>query len=299
MRYLITGGTGFIGKALVDTLRLNHHPVTLLCRDSLKMPEGCRGYANLDDIPNDAVFDVVINLAGSPIDRRWTPKVKEDLRKSRIATTKALVDKIGTLTHKPQVMISASAVGYYGVHSLGELEENAPATPSFTNELCSAWEATAKKAESLGVRVCIVRLGVVLGPDGGALKKILLPFRWGLGGVLGKGHQPFSWIHLDDVLGAFDHLIQHRQSSGIYNLTAPQHLTYKEFAQAVGKSLNRPVFLTLPSFILKILMGEMAQSLLLQGHRVVPRHLLDEGFQFKFPTIENALGQIIFKKRNR
>jgi uncharacterized protein len=293
MRYLITGGTGFIGKALVDSLILKDHHVTLICRDSSKVPKGCTSYTRPDDIPNDAVFDVIINLAGSPIDRRWTAAVKEDLITSRVATTKALVEKIRKLTHKPQVMISASAVGYYGVHSQGELDENAPGTPSFTNELCQAWEMAAKKAESIGVRVCIVRLGVVLGSRGGALKKILPPFKWGLGSVLGTGDQPFSWIHLDDVLGAFVHLIHHTQSTGIYNLTAPHILTYKEFAKAVGESVDRPVYIKLPGFILQSLLGEMAQSLLLQGHRVVPRHLLDEGFHFKFPKIDKALENVV------
>lgn len=295
MRYLITGATGFVGQALVDELLRADHHVSVLCHKRTQIPLSCTRYLNWDQIPDNAFFDVVVNLAGSPIDRRWTRRVKDDLIKSRVETTRALLDKIRTLHHKPEVMISASAVGFYGDHQRGEIDEKTPPMPSFTNELCQAWEEEAKKAEKLGLRVCIVRLGVVLGAGGGALKKIVPPFKFGLGAVLGRGDQPFSWIHLRDVLKAVNYLIDCHQCSGIYNLVAPFLLTYKDFAKAVGKSVKRPVLLKVPSVLLKILLGEMASSLLLQGSCVVPKRLLEEGFEFNFPELDAALNDIFVK----
>lgn len=295
MKYLITGGTGFIGQALINTLCRDNHTVTVLSRHSHQQLPQCRFIKTLDLLDNAESFDVVINLAGSPINRRWSQAIKRDLIASRVDTTNAVVNTLARLSQPPAVMISASAIGYYGPQAQGELTENASYVDSFTHDICQAWEAAANPVTTIGTRLCITRLGVVLGKGGGIIQKMHLPFYLGLGGQLGSGSQVLSWIHIDDVIAGFLHLVQNPEHSGIYNFTAPNPVTNAQFTQSLGKALKRPTLLPLPSIIVRALFGEMGETLLLSGQTVLPQRLLQTQFAFTYPTLNSALTAIFLK----
>ena len=214
------------------------------------------------------------------------------LRDSRIQTTKTLVNWIAQQEHKPKTLISGSAIGYYGSQATGELDEKASPIKGFTHQLCADWEAEALKAEALGVRVCLIRTGVVLGAKEGALKKMLPPFKFGLGGPIASGKQWMSWIHIEDEVAAICWLLDHSNLSGPFNLTAPAPVTNEVFAKSLGKALNRPAFFKLPAITMKLMLGE-ASELLLEGQCVTPVALQDSGFSFKYPQLDTALKSLV------
>lgn len=297
MKILITGATGFIGRALVPKLTIQGHEVYALVRN----PDRARSmlgtsvncFTRLEDMQGQK-FDAVINLAGEPIvDKRWTEARKQTLRSSRIDLTQQLASFLASQAHKPGVILSGSAIGYYGSQpSDVSLDEASTHAPGFTHDLCADWEAAALSMASDSTRVCLLRTGVVLGKGGGALSKMLLPFKLGLGGPIGDGQQVMSWIHLQDWINAALFLLTHNELSGPFNLTSPNPVNNKMFTKALAGALHRPAFFRVPCCTLKLMMGEAAE-LLCQGQRVVPRKLLDAGYQFVFPDIDQALAEIV------
>ena len=298
--YLITGGSGFIGSHLIPQLLSQNNNVTVLTRSPAKtLAQFNNTVEVIDDLNKldlSEKVDVVINLAGQGIaDKRWSEEVIKQLFDSRLLVTRALVEYMEQATHKPELFISGSASGFYGLRDDEVLSEAASGDSSFSSELCSEWEDEAKAAEALGIRCCYLRTGIVLG-DGGALSKMLLPFKFGLGGPMGDGKQWMSWIHMDDLIGIIAHIVKNPKISGPVNGTAPNPVTNKEFASTLGKALNRPAFIPLPSFVLKLLMGEMGEELLLSGHRVVPAKMAVSGYAFIHKNLASALSEVVGKK---
>ena len=293
MRILITGGTGFIGQALCPRLQAAGHEVVILTRQSsARLPSGVSSaVTRLDDL-DAGDFGGVINLAGAPIgDARWTPSRRRLLLDSRVETTAKVIEWMARAARRPQALVSASAVGYYGEQGDRPITEETPPTPGFTHELCAAWEREAERAVALGVRVCLMRTGVVLDRDGGALAKMLPAFRLGAGGRLGSGRHYFPWIHREDSAAICQWLLENPQARGAYNAGAPNPVTNAEFTRALGRAIGRPTVLPMPEAALKLLFGEMSE-LLLVSDRMLPKRLLDEGFKFKYPDLERALAAI-------
>lgn len=293
MNFLITGGTGFIGKCLIQHLTENGHNITVLTRNKNKTSGNIKVISDVTEIKSSDKIDVIINLAGAPISKRWSKAYKQELIDSRVNTTKDIISLIERLKNKPDILISTSAIGYYGSQGDKTLDENSTPLDEFTHQLCKKWESEALEAEKYGVRVCITRLGVVLGKNGGALKQMLPAFKLGVGGRLGDGNQYFSWVHIKDVIYAFSFLIENKNEKGVYNLTAPHPVTNNDFTKALGKAINRPTAFPMPAFIVKLLFGEMGETLLLNGQRVLPRKLQESGFQFQYSKIENALKDVV------
>jgi uncharacterized protein (TIGR01777 family) len=293
MRVLITGGTGFVGHALGPRLVAAGHEVVILTRQSRPtLPEDVTtSVTHLEDLAPDE-FGAVINLAGAPIgDARWTEQRKKLLLDSRVSTTSQLVGWMSRARKPPNTLVSASAVGYYGEQGDRPVTEETPPTPGFTHELCAAWEREADKASALGVRVCVVRIGVVLDRGGGALAKMLPAFRLGAGGRLGTGRQYFPWIHRQDMVAICQWLLENPKACGAYNASAPAPATNAEFTAALGRALARPTMVPMPQAALKLLFGEMSE-LLLVSDRMLPKRLLKEGFKFRYPDIDAALAAI-------
>ncbi len=293
MRILIAGGTGFVGQVLCPRLSAAGHEVVLLTRrEGTALPRGvAKAVTRLDELDAGA-FGAVVNLAGAPIgDARWTEARKKLLLDSRVDTTRNLVEWMARATQRPQVLVSASAVGYYGEQGDRVITEDTAPTPGFTHELCAAWEREAGKAATLGVRVCVMRIGVVLDGDGGALAKMLPAFRMGAGGRLGAGRHWFPWIHREDVVSICQWLLDKPDARGPYNAGAPNPVTNIDFTSALGRALGRPTILPMPQAALKLLFGEMSE-LLLVSDRMLPKRLLDEGFRFRYPLIDDALAAI-------
>lgn len=294
MRIVMTGGTGFIGQALCPMLAAAGHDVVVLSRSvASPRPAGVSAVVtDLGSVDADG-FDAVINLAGASIgDARWTEARKLLLVSSRVDTTAKLVAWMKEARRPPAVLLSASAVGYYGDQGDAPVTEQTQPRDGFTHELCAAWEAEARKAESVGVRVCLVRTGVVLDRGGGALAKMLPAFRMGVGGRLGSGSHYFPWIHRADMASIYVWLLQNAQARGAYNASAPNPVTNSEFTRALGQALGRPTVLPVPEAALKLLFGEMSEILLVSD-RMLPRRLLDEGFRFGYPDLEGALAAIL------
>ena len=290
MHHLITGGSGFIGSALCRSLVADGQRVTVLTRDidraRARVPEAVFLIDRLDFAED---IDVVVNLAGENLaGGRWTSARKHEFLYSRIGTTKRLLEWIDRQQRAPSVLVSGSAVGWYGPRDDEELDEDADIGRDFSAHLCRDWEAEANKAETLGVRVCCVRTGIVLGSEGGALKQMLLPFRAGIGGRMGSGRQWMSWIARADIVALIRWLTEHDSARGAYNGTAPVPVTNAEFARALGAALHRPALLPTPAFALRLLFGEMA-DVLLTGQRVVPKRAIAEGFTFRYPELPSAL----------
>ena len=294
MRYLVTGATGFIGRRFIKDLG---RPVAL-ARDPQRAAElvgdDCHLYAwdaLVGPPPAEALaeIDAVVHLVGEPIDRgRWSPRRKALLRDVRVGGTRHLVDGLRSVASRPRVLVACSAVGYYGDRGDEVLTEESSAGSGFMAELCREWEAEAARATELGIRVVCLRLGVVLGRDGGALKKMLPPFELGLGGRLGSGKQWFPWVHFDDVLGLIHFCAREEAMSGPVNVVAPVQVTNAEFTSALAASLHRPAVLAVPAAALKLLLGEVA-DVLLSSQRVEPRQALDRGYQFIYRRLDAAL----------
>jgi len=291
MRLLIAGGTGFIGAALCRSLLADRHELFLLTR----RPGGDAGGPRLLSWQTDewrralAEADGVINLAGESIaEAHWSPARKAAIRASRIETTRALVGAIGGHGRRPAVLINASAVGYYGPRGDEPIGEDDPGGSGFLSELCRDWEAEAQRAEPLGVRVVRLRIGVVLAAGGGALAKMVPPFRWCIGGPLGGGRQWMSWVHRDDVIGLIHWALARPDVSGALNATAPNPVTMRTFCSELGRALGRPSWAPVPGAALRLLLGEMA-DMLLTGQRALPEAALRAGYSFRHPTLRDAL----------
>ena len=296
MHILLTGGTGLIGRQLCRLWLSQGHSLTVWSRKPEKVPTLCgaqvRGIARLEEI-GQAPVDVLINLAGAPIaDRLWTHRRKALLWSSRISLTETLLAWLESLEQKPRLMISGSAVGWYGDGGERELtEDSPPVSEDFASQLCIAWEETAQRAEALGMRVVLVRTGLVLSAEGGFLSRLRLPFKAGLGGPIGNGRQWMSWIHIDDQIALIDFLLHQNMASGPYNACAPKPVRNREFAKTLADVLHRPAFMPLPSFVLKVGLGELS-LLLLGGQRVTPLRLLAAGFTFRFTDLRAALDDL-------
>lgn len=304
MKVLVIGGTGLIGRAVIKRLLLDgHSPIVVtrnVRRSQTKVPSGAEvfewdAHSVETIVPALEGSEGVVNLAGENIGVRWTPQVKERLVRSRVGTTRALTEAMRKATKKPSVLLQASAVGYYGYEqpAVSELDETAPAGSDFLANLCREWEAESADLNLLGIRRIVARIGVVLSPEGGALARMILPFKLGVGGPIGTGKQPLSWVSLDDVAGAIVFLLTHPVAEGVFNITSPNPVTSAEFACALGRALHRPAFFPIPGFVLKAAFGEMAEALLLNGQRVLPRRLQDLGYSFRHPDLASALPEIL------
>lgn len=291
MQILITGGMGFIGSALCQMLIKQGHTLTVLSRQAKADTQAVKFIQNLANRTDLNEFDAVINLAGEPIfDKRWTAAQKTALRQSRLAITQQLSELFRQSDNPPHTFLSSSATGYYG--NLPDVaknyDEQTACASDFAATLCHDWEQTAQQAQSPQTRVCLLRTGIVLGKDGGALKRMLLLYRWGLGGKLGSGKQHWAWISLRDQLRAIGFLLANRHAQGAFNLVSPNPVSNAEFNRLLGKALTRPAFATVPKFTLKTLLGERSQ-LLLDNQPLVPQALLDLGFRFQDPDLKSYL----------
>jgi uncharacterized protein len=296
MHILITGGTGLIGSGLVKQWR-QQYQLSVLSRKPAKVTtmfgNGVTAVAELSDVDFNKL-DAVINLAGEPIaGKRWTEQQKQRLCNSRWDLTEQLASMIKACETPPKVLISGSAIGVYGRQQNQRItEEFSHCHVEFSHQLCQRWESLALEAASPATRVCIIRTGIVLASQGGALQKMLLPFKLGLGGRIGDGKQYMSWIHHTDMLRLIDFLLMHPTLTGIFNATAPTPVTNTEFSQTLAKVLHRPAVLPMPAVVLQLMLGEMA-DLLLTGQCVIPANLSKAGFNFIYPELEPALSALL------
>lgn len=296
--YLITGGTGLIGRALCQKLNASGHPIIVLSRQPAKDVQALCGehvtaVRSLSEIDKTTTIDIVVNLAGEPIaDHRWTDKRKQLLESSRIELTQVLVQWLASREQKPQKLISGSAIGWYGDMGDQTLTEKSSYHDEYTHQLCEKWEKVALEAEHLNIPVCILRTGLVLSNTGGVLKKMLLPFKLGLGGRIGDGQHYMSWIHIEDEVNLILFLANTPSASGIFNATAPEPVTNQEFSSNLAKSLHRPCVFITPAFPLRIALGELAR-LLTTGQRVIPEKAQAEGFKFHYTNLQHALNQLL------
>ena len=297
MHILLTGGTGLIGRGLCRHWLAQGHQLTVWSRKPDQVArlcgKGVRGVAHPDDIGAQPI-DAVINLAGAPIaDRPWTRKRKMLLWDSRITLTEQLLTWLERREQKPAVLISGSAVGWYGDGGERELDEaSAPVSEDFASRLCIAWEETAQRAQALGMRVVLVRTGLVLAADGGMMQRLLPPFKLGMGGPIGGGRQWMPWVHIDDQIAAIDFLLNRDDAQGPYNICAPSPVRNRDFAKALAAVLHRPAFMPMPAVALRLLMGELS-VLLLGGQRARPSRLLEAGFTFRFTDLHAALEHLL------
>lgn len=305
MKVAVTGATGFVGSRLVERLQQEGHSVLVLTRH----PERAQrmfpssGSSSLEIVGYTPTksgswqqrisgCDGVVNLAGTPIaDERWTPQRKQEILESRSTATQKLVEAIQNADSKPSVLVSASAVGYYGSSETSVFDENSPSGRDFLANVCLAWEAAAQQVQQAGTRLVILRLGIVLGM-GGALGKMLTPFKLFAGGPLGSGHQWFSWIHREDLVNLILFSLTNSSVEGVLNATAPNPVKMEQLCHALGEVLHRPSWLPVPDFALEILLGDAAQ-VILQGQQVLPKRTLSYNFNYQYPTVKPALEEIL------
>ena len=302
MRILVAGGRGFIGRALIRQLSAQGNEIVALVRDvaeatgmfppevTVRRWDGMtvgEWRLSLEDV------DAVVNLSGAPIGGgRWTPRRKALILQSRVLPTRALVEAMRTSSRRPRVLINASAVGYYGVSGDDVVTEESPPGDDFLGTTCQQWEAEALSAAPLGVRVVLPRFGVVLAEGGGALDRMLLPFRMFIGGPLGSGNQWYPWVHRDDAIAVIPYLLDHPECEGGLNVVSPGSVNMRTFVGELGRALGRPSWMPVPSFVLRMLFGEMS-GIILQGRHIIPARLLEAGFPFKYPTLRGALQAIL------
>ncbi|AXQ31413.1 TIGR01777 family protein [Solimonas sp. K1W22B-7] len=295
MHVLVTGGTGFIGRPLCAALLGRDYEVTVLTRNGGKardLPFGTRVAMKMDGIGG---YDALINLAGENLaEHRWNEERLQQFTDSRVQVTRRMVDHLRNTEDRPRVIVSGSAIGWYGARGDEALSEHSTSGgyDEFQSQLCRAWEAEARKAEKLGVRVCLLRTGLVLERDGGPLAKMLPAFRMGLGGPLGNGRQWMSWIHREDLVAMILWLLDNERCKGVYNGTAPEPVTNAQFARELGRALGKPALLPMPGWVLKTMVGGMA-DLLLTGQKVLPQRAREEGFAFRYPELPGALAAIL------
>lgn len=300
MKVAITGATGFVGSRLVERLQAQGHQPMILTRNRAA---ALRAFPALEIVaytPTEsgswqqaiAGCDAVVNLAGEPIaESRWTPERKQEILNSRKLGTQRIVEAIAQANPKPAVLVNASAIGYYGTSETATFDETSPAGNDFLAEVCQAWEAEAQKVKDAGVRLVIVRLGIVLG-NGGALAKMIPAFKLFAGGPLGTGRQWFAWIHRDDLVNLILEALTRPDIEGVLNATAPNPVRMSELCQTVGEVLNRPSWLPVPSFALEGLLGEAAK-VVLEGQQVLPKRTTNYGFEYQYPTVKQALTEIL------
>jgi uncharacterized protein (TIGR01777 family) len=301
MRVVITGATGFIGRALCKEFHKDYE-VIAISRDASRAAETVGDWAKIIEWDGrttgswfkhaNGVF-AIINLAGENVaSGRWNESKKAGILHSRLDSARAVIEAIKQVNKKPTVVIQASAVGYYGPRQDEQLDETSPPGKGFLANVCQRTESSAEEIENLGVRCVVIRTGVVLGRDGGAFAKLVKPFRFFLGGHLGSGRQWFSWIHLDDEIAAIKFLMKNENLKGAFNLTAPQPVRMKEFGKILGKVIHRPVWFNTPAFAARLAFGEMANEMFLAGQKVLPKRLLNTGFDFKYTNVKQALNDI-------
>jgi uncharacterized protein (TIGR01777 family) len=297
MKILVSGATGFVGTPLVARLKADGHEVVRLSRSHPAPGENAIHWHPLSgvvDVASLEGFDGIVHLAGENIAAgRWNTERKAMLRESRVKGTHTLCAAIEKLQRPPRVLANASAIGYYGNRGDEALTETSPKGTGFLPDLCHDWELATTPASDRGVRVALMRIGVVLGANGGALKAMLLPFKLGGGGIVGNGKQFWSWISLDDVVGAIVHTLNTESLRGPVNLTAPHPARNYDFTKTLGRVLSRPTILPMPAFAARLALGEMADALLLASACVMPRRLEETGYMFRHPTLEEALRQVL------
>ena len=301
MRVLVTGASGFLGSAVCDALLARGDEAVGLTRDPQRARQGnptvtWHAWNPLAERPPASALegaDGVVNLVGEPIDQRWTEAAKQRIRDSRVRSTKNLVDAISGTEPRPKTLVSQSAVGYYGDRGEAVVDESTGPGSTFDAELCVAWEAAAHPAETVGVRVVVVRSGLVLDPEHGLLKQLLVPFKLGVGGPLAGGGQYMPWIHVDDEVRLLLWALDTDGASGTYNATAPNPVTNREFSKALGRVLGRPAVIPLPKLALKARFGGELGEVAAGGQRTVPRRALDAGFEFRHPELEPALSDLL------
>lgn len=297
MNIALTGASGFLGSAVVRALLEDGHTLSALGRSRGALPPAVafHQWNAMSGVPAREAREgaqAVIHLAGEPVAQRWNAEVKRRIRDSRVTGTRNLVSGLLAVEKPPEVLVSASAVGIYGSRGDEALSEDSPPGAGFLAEVCQEWEAEAQRASQAGIRVVALRIGIVLGRGGGALKAMLPPFRMGLGGPLGAGNQWMPWIHLEDITGLIRHAIETRTLNGPLNATAPAPVTNREFTRTLGRVLRRPAFMPVPEFAIRLLYGEMA-SVVLASQRVLPQKALASGYRFRFENLEEALRDVL------
>lgn len=301
MRVIVTGGTGFVGPAVAARLQRKGHDVVIFTRDAsrsrdhvhpdVKVVSWAEGAPLWEGLVDGA--GAIVNLAGETVAQRWTASAKARIRESRVAALDRLLSAVAKAKEKPKALVSASAIGIYGPHGDEDVTESSPAASDFLAEVCLAWEAAADRFASHGLRVAKLRIGMVLGAEGGALAKMLPPFRLGLGGPLGSGEQWISWVHRDDLADLFAFAVEGEKVSGVVNATAPSPIRMRDFAKALGKALRRPVIApAVPAFVLKAALGEMS-TVVLDGARVLPKRAQELGFAFRHADAAAALAELL------
>jgi uncharacterized protein (TIGR01777 family) len=300
MKVAITGATGFVGSRLVEQLQAQGHQPLIFTRNR---EAALRKFPNLEIVaytPTQsgdwqkaiAGCDAVVHLAGEPIaESRWTPQHKAEILNSRKLGTQKIVEAIAQANPKPQVLVNASAIGYYGTSETATFDETSPPGNDFLAEVCQAWEAEAQKVKDAGVRLVILRFGIVLG-DGGALAKMIPPFQFFAGGPIGTGQQWFAWIHRDDLVHLIMEALNQSDMEGVFNATAPNPVRMSELSEKLGDVLHRPSWLPVPSFALEALLGEGAK-VVLEGQQVLPKRTISYGFKYQYPIVKEALAEIL------
>jgi uncharacterized protein (TIGR01777 family) len=289
MKTMITGCTGLVGSALIESLFNNGHSIQCLKRDTTA---DSKHFWNTDSLPQDqnSGFDAIVHLAGENVaNGRWSKKKKEAILNSRLDGTRELIDYISLLADKPKVFLCASAVGYYGNRGNELLDETSSLGVGFLAEVCRQWEKETQRLTSLGVRVVNLRFGMILSPNGGALHKMIPPFKAGMGGVVGTGEQQISWISIRDVVSIIDFLTKNESISGPVNIVSPIQTTNKELTKTLGKVLNRPTIFKVPASVARIIFGQMADEMLLTSCRVTPQKLIQAGYQYTDQSLEAVL----------
>lgn len=304
MKVAVTGATGFVGHRLVERLQAEGHQVVVFSRDVNRAVKvfpktafpGVEIVAYTPTVAGDwqqaiAGCDGVVNLAGEPISERWTAAHKQAILESRKLGTQRIVEAIAEANPKPQVLVNASAIGYYGTSETATFDETSNPGQDFLAEVCQVWEREAQKVEALGVRLVILRLGIVLGM-GGAIAKMLPPFKLFAGGPIGSGQQWFSWIHRDDLVSLILQALTQPSMAGTYNATAPNPVRMVEFCNTLGQVMNRPSWLPVPAFAIEALLGDGA-IVVLEGQEVLPKRTQETGFQYQYPTVKQALEEVL------
>jgi hypothetical protein len=299
MKVAVTGATGFVGTYLVKKLRVEGYEVLILSRGLERAKQLFPDLEVIGYNPKDsgswqsaiAGCDGVVNLAGAPIAERWNEEYKKEILESREMGTRKIVEAIGNANPRPQVLVNPSAIGYYGTSETGVFDENSPPGKDFLAQVCQRWEAEAKKVKDYGVRLVILRFGIVLG-DGGALAKMLTPFKLFAGGPIGSGNQWFSWIHHEDLVNLIIYALKNSAMEGTFNATAPNPVRMNELCHTLGEVMHRPSWLPVPSFALELLLGDGAK-VVLEGQQVLPRLTESSGFQYQYPALKPALAEII------
>jgi uncharacterized protein len=304
MKIAITGATGLVGSCLVAQLNQKGHQILVFTRNPSKAQKvfPASGFANLEVVQympqksgewqqKISGCDAVINLAGEPIAERWSPQQKQAIMESRQLGTRKLVEAIAMAEQKPQVLVSGSAIGYYGTSETSTFDETSNAGSDFLAQVCQNWEAEAQKVKEQGVRLVILRIGIVLA-NGGALGKMIGPFKMFAGGPIGSGQQWFSWIHRDDLVNLICQAVEQPEMSGVYNATAPNPVRMGKLCQVLGEVLNRPSWLPVPDFVLELLLGDGA-IVVLEGQQVLPKQTQEIGFNYQYPELKPALADIV------